>query len=499
MPEPKATPDQSASAQPSPFDGLVKICRQVFGNGVVMFGVAVLLGVIVYALPLQLAYPAKVTLALLTFTAAAWTFDLMPVGVTGLLFPSILVVVLGTKIMPTQTAFAGFTEATLWLMVGAFLLGEATIQTGLAKRIAFSIMQRGGSSYSRVIIYMWVAGCVLGLLVPSATVRVALFIPIMVGLVEAYKAPSTSNFAANLLQHIYWSGILASTIWYTGTNMNPTAMGIAKSIDGYAPSYITWTLWMIIPSITLFLGCYLIIQWVLRPEREILANASDSNVIETELASMGPMGDAEKRSLYFFMLAIGLWVTEPIHKVGTAWVAIIVGLLLFLPKVGILKGKALNRISWDTIILLGVALGFTAITKAVGLDKWIVDSLMTPILSPFVAYGSLGMAFAISMVVSLVHFVMASSSAETAMLTPMIAKFAHDAGFSATFAAMIVARTAQNVFIFPYQTLPLVVLWGTGYMSMKKCVVSMSCIAVFNIAWISLHGPYYAFVMQWIK
>ena len=496
----ETTPTAAAAAPKAPAaKGSPKKSGLLSGNGLLLFGAAVLFGVIVYFLPFQLDYPAKVTLALLAFTAAAWVFDLMPVGVTALLFPVLLVVILGPRIMPTRTAFAGYTDSTVWLMVGAFLLGEATVQTGLAKRIAFTIMKRGGSSYNRIVLYLWIAGCVLGLLVPSAIARVAMFIPIMVGIVQAYKAPNDSNFACNLLQHVYWSSILGSTLWYTGTNMNPTAMGIAQSINGYAPSYITWVVWMVIPSITLFAGCYLIIQWVLKPEPDILANAGSSNVIIDELAAMGPMQGEEKRSLYFFILAVALWVTEPLHKVSTAWVAIIVGLLLFMPQIGILKGKALNRISWDTIILLGVALGFTDITKAVGLDKWIVNSLMNPILSPFVTHGSLGMAFAICMLVFLVHFVMASSSAETAMMTPMVARYAHEAGFNATFASMIVARTSQNVFIFPYQTLPLVVLWGTGYIDMRKCVTSMSCIALFNVAWITLLGPYYAFIMEWVK
>ena len=485
--------DASAAAaggnkQPLNFKSLIK-------NKLIIFGIAVIVGIIVNYLPISsLAGDAQATLAIIAFVVVLWVGEVMPAGVAAMLIPVLLLVFLGTEIMPAKTVFGGFTNSTFWLMLGAFMLGQGTSSTGLAKRIAYSIMRFGGTNYTRLCIYLWIAGILLGALVPSGTVRVAIFIPIMMGIVAAYNAPSNSKFAANVLLHVYWSSIAASTLWYTGTNMNPSAMGIAETITGYIPGYMTWFTWMLIPTIVLSVGCFIITQVVMKPEKEILESVTDANFITDELAKMGKMTAAEKKALALFLVAIILWLTEKLHGISTAWVAIGMGLLCFMPVIGVLDKKALGKCSWDTLLLLGVALSFTGILKAVGLDTWLVDTLVSPILTPFSAMGSFGFALGIAILVALIHFLMASASAETTMLAPLICKFTEGIGGNVTVYANIVARSAQNLFLFPYQTLPLVVLWGTGYMDMPKCLKGMGAIFVFNLLWIALLGPYLEFM-----
>jgi anion transporter len=453
----------------------------------------------VQIIPIGLEANAHMTLSVIAFVVCLWVFEIMPIGVAALFIPVLLIVLLGEKAMPAKTAFAGFTNSTLWLMIGAFLLGEAMVSSNAAKRVAYNIMKLGGSSYTRIIILFWIAGTVLGALVPSGTVRVAIFIPIMIGIVAAYEAPASSRFSCNLLLHVYWSSIAGSTLWYTGTNMNPTAMGIAEGITGYLPGYFTWFAWMLLPTIVLAVGCFIIAQLVMKPEKEILSNLASVDVIKQELNALGRISGAEIRAIVFFLLAVVLWVTESLHGISTAWVAILVAMLLFVPKIGVLNPKSIAKVSWDTILLLGVALGFGSIIGAVGLDVWLTENLLTPVLTPFAGMGMLGFAFGIALIVGLFHFLMASASAETAMLTPLIANFANSIGGNVTVVSNIVARAAQNIFVFPYQTLPLVVLWGTGFMDMKKCLKSMGAIAVFNLAWASLLGPYLEFMMTIIS
>jgi di/tricarboxylate transporter len=145
-----------------------------------------------YAHLSHLASQAHITLAVFTFVVVLWIGEVVPVGVSGLLFCVALAVILGKR-MPTSVIFSGFTNSTIWLIIGAFLLGEATVATGLAQHIAYMTMRLGKSSYSMVLVYLWVAQVILGLLTPSDAVRVVMFIPIMVGIVNTYKAKADSN------------------------------------------------------------------------------------------------------------------------------------------------------------------------------------------------------------------------------------------------------------------------------------------------------------------
>lgn len=464
-----------------------------------LFG-AIIVAAIVFLLPMGLGHNAKITLAAFAFTIVMWIFEVLPAGITAVLFAILLTILIPSDVMGTKVTFSGFTNDTFWLILGAFLIGEATNRTGFAERIALTTMKKGGSNYIKLLISLWIAQIILGALVPSGTVRTVMFIPIMVGIVNAYKAPANSNLAAGVLMHVYWASIVGSTLWYTGTNMNPTAMGIAKAATGYAPSYITWFIWMIIPSILLTVGCFFIIQKVFPPEKEYLANEGGVTVVEDRLKAMGEIKPEEKRAGIYFLICIALWITEPLHGIATAWVALGMATLLFLPKVGVLKGaKALGNISWDTLLLLGVALGITKIISAVGLDEWITKLLLAPILDPLAAFGPIGLVFGICIITALIHLLMASASAETSMLAPLMIKYATGAGFNATLAGMAVARTAQNVFIFPFQTTPLVAVWGTGFIDMPKCIKVMLWIGLFNIVWITVMGPYWNWIMNVIK
>ncbi len=464
--------------------------------------VAVVVGVIVFLLPLGLGQNAKITLAAFAFTVVMWAFEVMPLGITAVLFSVILTLLIPQKVMGPAVTFNGFTNDTFWLILGSFLLGEATVRTGLVERIALSLMRRGGSSYTRVMIYVWISQFILGALVPSGTVRIAMYIPIIVGIVEGFNAAPDSNLAAGVMMHVYWSSILGATIWYTGTNLNPVAMEISKQAGGIEPSFLTWFVWMLFPSILLTVGSFFIIQKIFPPEKEYLTGNQKGNsagekvsIVDERLKALGPWKAEEKRALAYFVVCVGLWVSEPLHGISTSWVAILIGVLLFLPGIGVLKKKSLNNISWGTLLLLGVALGMTKIIKAVHLDTWMTKTLLAPILNPLCAFGPIGLVFGVCIITALIHFLISASSAETAMLTPLVTKYAANAGFNPSLAGMAVARSSMGVFLFPYQTLPLAAIWGTGYMDMKKCLKIMSCMSLFSIVWITALGPYYNWIM----
>ena len=461
---------------------------------VIFFIVAVLLGLIVTRLPIaDLGLVGHVTLAVFVFTVVLWVGEVLPVGLAGVLFCILLLVFLGKR-MPMQVVFSGFANSTFWLVVGAFMLGQATVETGLAQRIAFLTMRLGGSSHRMILVYLWVAQGILGLLTPSAIVRVAIFIPIMLGIAQAYKARPDSRFSANLLIHIFWAQDLGSQLWYTGTIVNPATMGMLKAVTGYSPSYFVYLVWNFVPTMIWAVGTFILIELILPAEKEIVS-AGNADVLNEKLAEMGAITKKEWRTLFFFVIAVILWATEKLHHIDTASVAMIFGILLFLPDIGVLKPKSLNGINWDIILLIGVALGITNVMSMGKLDVWVTNKILAPILNPFAAYGSAGLDFGISLAVGLVHFIAASATGETALLCPLIVKFSQLSGYNTALAALATSRAEMNIFLFPYQVAPLIVLWGTGYMDMKKCLRTTIATAIFNIAWITAMGPVWAWTM----
>lgn len=81
--------------------------------------------------------PAQRLAAVFALVVIYWVTEAIPLAVTALLGVA-LAVVLGAA--DTQTAFAGFSDPTVFLLIGSFLLVEATRAHGLDQRLAYGLM-----------------------------------------------------------------------------------------------------------------------------------------------------------------------------------------------------------------------------------------------------------------------------------------------------------------------------------------------------------------------
>lgn len=462
----------------------------------VIFLAGVVASTIVLHLPLGLARPGQITLAVFVLTLSLWIGELVPTGLSALLWGGLLVVLLG-KDMPTTAVFGGFTKDTTWLMVGALLLGEATTETRVAPRIAYHLMSLGGVSYSRLTRFLWIAMFVLGMLVPSSAARAAIFLPIMIGIGDAFKIKRNTWFAANLLLNVHWSSMCAESLWYTGTNLNLTAMGVLEQMTGFRVTWASWAFYQIVPTAVLVIATYLAINRLFPPEKDSALCTEGVESIRQHLLELGPVSVREKKVLAIFGATVILWATEPFHKVPSAWVAALAGALLFMPGLGVLDKKSLNKISWNTVLLIGVALGIGNVMAQVELDTWFSQRLLGPLLMPLgTSLGALGIALGVGLFGFLIHFIIPSGTAQAAVISPLLIKFAITAGFDPRVTAMVIPRASADLLVFPYQSVPLMVLWGTGFMDAKKGILTLSVITVLQLAWQALMGPYWSWIMH---
>lgn len=447
---------------------------------------------IVSILPFDLGPVGKTTLSVFVFTLALWIGEVVPTGMATVVWAGLLVLTLG-KAMPAGTIFSGFTADTIWLMIGALLIGQATTETGLAKRIAYTLMVRGGTSYRRAILYLWVAMFVLDVLVPSETVRMAIFIPIMYSLGAAFNVARDRSLAANLFLNVYWSSAATSPMWYTGSATNIVAMGVLQQITGYHQTWIGWAIAQVVPVAIFAVGAYVIVNHLFRPRGVDLDSAASAEAVREELAGLGRTSPAEWRAGTFFVIAVILWALEPVIHMPNAWTAAFVAAALFVPGVGVLDEKSLNRISWNTVLLLGIALGIGNVMAFAKVDVFFIQHLLNPIFVPLAHAGSAGLGLGIGLFSMVFHLIIPSGIVQTSVLSPLLIKFAATAGFDPRVAAFVIPRAAV-LFFFPYQSLPMMILWGSGYLSMRRCLQSMGVMVVFMLVWMTVMAPYWGWI-----
>ena len=92
---------------------------------------------VVLLAPLDLEQNQHTLAAILAFVVVMWVCETMPLPVTGLV-GIVLCAVLG--VAPVDDVFAPFGSSTIFLFIGAFILGMAMLANGLARRFAYRIL-----------------------------------------------------------------------------------------------------------------------------------------------------------------------------------------------------------------------------------------------------------------------------------------------------------------------------------------------------------------------
>src|SRR5437764_10606065 len=95
---------------------------------------------ILYGMPAPqgLSPQGQATLAVMVWACTMWIFEAIPVGISGLLTPMLLVMT--NAIKPFSKAADGFTTPVVFLCLSAFIFAAIMQAAGLDRRIALSLL-----------------------------------------------------------------------------------------------------------------------------------------------------------------------------------------------------------------------------------------------------------------------------------------------------------------------------------------------------------------------
>ena len=139
-----------------------------------------------------------------------------------------LVLLLVFNILTPAEALSGFSNSTIIMMVGLFVVGGAIFQTGLAKIIGGSLLKLAGKSELRLFILVVLGTSAIGGFV-SNTGTVALMLPIVVSM-----AAGAGANVRRLLMPLAFASSMGGMMTLIGT---PPNLVIQESLSsaGYEP------------------------------------------------------------------------------------------------------------------------------------------------------------------------------------------------------------------------------------------------------------------------
>ena len=125
-----------------------------------------------------------------------------------------LLALLLCQILNPAEALAGFSNTTVIMMVGLFIVGGGIFQTGLAKMISSKVMVLAGKSEFRLFLLVMIVTGAIGAFV-SNTGTVALMLPIVVSM-----AASAGTSPRRLLMPLAFASSMGGMMTLIGTPPN---------------------------------------------------------------------------------------------------------------------------------------------------------------------------------------------------------------------------------------------------------------------------------------
>ncbi|PWU03647.1 MAG: hypothetical protein C5B51_18565 [Terriglobia bacterium] len=408
--------------------------------------------------PLHLEPRAQHAIAISLFMILAWATELMDHGITGLV-GCYLFWALG--VARFDLAFSGFADDTPWFLMGAILFGTMASKSGLARRLAFLVTIRVGTSYSRLLLALILSDFLLTFLVPSGMARVTIMAAVAVGLIDSFGLGIGSNVGRGMFLILtYTAGVFDKSIIAGAAAI--TGRGIIENIGHVQVLWSRWLLAYLPSDIVTILVAWRLTLWLYPPENPSLPGGI--HYLKEELRKMGRWTTIEKKALALMLVAIGLWATDFLHHISSSMIGLGIGLLAVLPFLRILNVEDVRKLNFLQLFFVAAAVGMgKVLTATKGLDVLtnVVFAWMQPILSHNIAS-----IFVLYWTGFLYHIFLASEISMLGTSMPLLMQFASTHGLSALKLGMIWVFSSGGK-IFVYQSGVLIIGYAYGYFRAK--------------------------------
>jgi len=401
-------------------------------------------------------------LGLVVFAIGMWAMQVLPEHLTGLLF---LLLVVITQTAPPNVAFSGFTSGTLWLVLGGLFIAEAVRATALGERFALVLLGRFTGSYVRLVTATVVVSTLLCFVMPATMGRVLLLIPILAALAGRIGfEPGSRGYIGLILAAILSTFQIGTTI-LPANAPNLMLAGAAESIYDIHLSYGEY-LWAQFPVLGLLkMPIIVAVTCWLFPAR-IAAGAADRPVT--------PMSAREWRLAVILLAALVLWATDVSHGIRPGWIALAAGLLVILPRVGVIPMSSFNEdIRYGPYFYIGALLGMGAVITHTGAGT-ALGAMVFPALG--LEPGEDFRNFIVLTLLSSVACLMTTNPVQPGLLAPLANEIAAATGWSLETSLMTAALGFSNT-LLPYAVPPLVVgmqLAGIGLRDAARYTVTLA-------------------------
>lgn len=468
------------------------------GRRTVGLFLAPLVTIVFLVLPISIE-PQQQTLAgVLLGVIVLWITEAVPIPIGGLLGVAVIVFL---GVAPVDDVLSPFGSSTIFTFIGAFILAQAMLKHGLARRFAFRILAlpRVGQSTTGAIVAFGVITCALSAFV-SNTATVAMLLPTALGILGVISKlmqhrgvvkpdfdPLRVKVGAAIMLMLAYGASVGGLLTPVGSPPNLIGRGLIEEATGERISFGQWMALAFPICLLMFIALAFILLRLNKPEIKRIEGVSD--YVNEQRAEMGSLSRAEKNTLIAFGITVTLWIVPGVvaliagndsevytwisDRLDEGMVAVFGAALLYLLPTDwknrefTLRWRDAAEIDWGTIVLFGTGIIFGALLADTGLAETIgtsvADTLGLTSLIPITVFAVL-----LAIVVSETT----SNTASAAVVVPIVIPVAVAAGVNPFVPALAATFAASFGFMLPVSTPQNAVVYGSGAVPITNMIRS---------------------------
>lgn len=377
-----------------------------------------------------------------------------------------------------RQAVLPYVDPYIFLFAGGMAIAAAMQQWDLHRRIALTIMDRIGSDPRRLLAGTLAATAFISLWI-SNTATAAMLMPIGIAIIAQIETQlggrRLASYGMAIMLAIAYGANVGGIGTKIGTAPNAQFSGFMER-EGVSISFLQFLI-VGLPFVLLFLP---VVWWALWRigRRDGLTGEIGAEVIASELTRLGRVKRPERIVLAVFLATAGLWICS---KWITAWlkpqitfydigsphveggIALLAALVLLLWRTQgrqVLGFRALAKVPWETLLLLGGGFAMAAAIQGSGLSAWLGSQLLAVRgLSPFTQV----------LLASLAVVGLSAVATNTATIAVMLVVL-RDAVSPEILPVVLFAATiaCSCDFALPAGTPPNAIVFGSGYVTIPR-------------------------------
>ncbi|MFO7687564.1 MAG: SLC13 family permease [Desulfobacterales bacterium] len=315
-----------------------------------------------------LTQQSKGALALFLLAGTFWVFEVMPIGVTGLMIGVVQALFF---IRPASEAFKDFMDPSVLFIFGSLTIGMVFTKVGLTKRLAYKMLMIVGEQTSRIYLGCFVVTALLTHIMAHTAVAATMY-PLLLTIYSLYTTDTKpTRFGKGLFIGMAFVAGAGSIITLLGAARGIVALGFYREIAGKEISFFELSYYMAPIGWFMVFLLWVFFMVLFKPEQALIPGLREkAKQLNDE---MGPLSRKELLAglivlvtVFFLSLQSFVPALQPFNKSAVVLVATVMFFLF-----NILDIQDLELIPWNIILLFAGAMSIGFCLWQTGAAEWL--------------------------------------------------------------------------------------------------------------------------------